>query len=364
MSNNSEFKVGIVALGGISSAHGDAVKRSGAGIKITAACDIRPEAVKNWIDTYGGTGYTDYIEMVKKEKLDAVLLATWPNQHTEQIEKLLAAGVKNILCEKALTLTSPDAMKIFDMIEKAGAFLMEGFMYRHNPATRKLEAILATGNLGAVDNVRACFSAFDPELEDPNNPNRNWRQRKECGGGIPYDFACYCVNCCGHFAGGLPKRVYCSGGIGNYGTINRMHGMIEYENGVVGIIESSKKTSFTQEVQISCNQGILNLPIAWTIDRDMTITQRHAGWNNTKYDTFITDGVANWVTSYQMQAENFVAVVRGQAKPVIPLAQSVVNSFALEAMVASIQEKRVVDINIPKKIADAYKATVKPIVGN
>jgi predicted dehydrogenase len=50
-------------------------------------------------------GPPDYRQMVRKERSDGVLLATWPNQHREQIEQCLAAAVKRILCEKALTLT-------------------------------------------------------------------------------------------------------------------------------------------------------------------------------------------------------------------------------------------------------------------
>lgn len=355
MSAGKPFRLGIIALGGISSsAHGPAVKRSTAGIEIAACCDIRPEAVKNWTAIYGGNGYTDYIEMVRGENLDGVLLATWPNQHREQIEQLLAAGVKNILCEKALALASHEAVAIYDSVLKAGAFLMEGFMYRHNPAIRKLEQLLAAGQLGAIDSVRACFSAFDAESADASDPNRNWRQRKECGGGIPYDFACYCVNACGHFAADIPKRVYCSGGVGKFDTINRMYGMIEYENGVVGYIESSKKTSFTQELQISCNHGILTLPTAWTTDRAITITQRHTNWNNHTCENHLCDGIYAG-QSYQLQVENFMAAVRGAAKPVVPIAESVVNTFTLEALVLSLQEKRVVDIEIPSGLAGAFR---------
>jgi len=317
---------------------------------------VRQNAVDAWIAEYGGTEYTDYRDMLEKERLDGVLLATWPNQHREQVEACLRAGIRNILCEKALALTGTEAADIYDRVTAAGAFLMEGFMYRHNPAIRKLEQILSRGHLGAVDNVRACFSAFDPETADPTNPNRDWRQRKECGGGIPYDFACYCVNACGHFAGGLPVRVYAIGGLGNYDTINRVYATIEYDNGAVGIVESSKKTSYTQELQISCAQGILNLPIAWTIPQNMTITQRHTGWNALTYDTCVSDGVTDGITSYHLQMQNFLDACRGKAEPVMPLAQSVVNTFALEALVTSIMEQRITDIAIPQRIRDAYLA--------
>ena len=361
MEQSSKFRFGIIGLGAHALlAHGPAISRSPVGITFAACADVRPEAVKSWVQAYGGTGYTDYLEMVRKEQLDGVLLVTWPNQHREHIEKLLAAGVRNILCEKALTITGKEAAEIYEMAEKAGAFIMEGFMYRHNPAVRKLSQVLSIGHLGKIDSIRACFSCYDPELESPDDANRNWRQRKECGGGIPYDFACYCVNCCGHFAGGLPTRVYAIGNVSKYDTINRAYGTIEYDNGVVGIIESSKTTSYTQEVQINCAGGILNLPIAWTIDRTMTITQRHTGWNSTTYDTFVSDWVPDHLLSYQLQAENFVAAVRGHARPVVPLLESVVNTHAVEALVTSVLERRPVDISIPREIAGAFARMMKP----
>ena len=106
-------------------------------------------------------------------------------------------------------------------------------------------------------------------------------------------------------------------------------------------------------------RGILNVPIAWTIPQNLTITRRHTGWNTLDYETYVTDGVADVLTSYRLQAENFVAAARGQARPVIPLAQSVVNTFAVEALATSVLEKRVVDIAVPGRIAQAYAAAVR-----
>jgi len=356
LSRAPDFRLGIVGLGGIAvNAHGPASRRCPE-ISLAACCDVRKEAADSWAGEYGGTAYTDYRRMLSAEHLDGVLLATWPNQHREQIEGCLDAGVKNILCEKALTLGGPDAVEIYEMVIAAGAFLMEGFMYRHSPVMRKLEQLLAQEELGPVDSVRACFSAFDSEDADSEDPGRNWRQRRECGGGIPYDFACYCVNCCGHFAHSLPKRAYCIGTTGKYDTLNRMHGTIEYENGIVGIIESSKKCSFTQELQIACAGGILDLPNAWTPDRNVTISQRHTDWNNATYDTHAVDGLTDGTQPYELQLRNFVASAQGQSEPAIPLAQSVVNTFALEALVTSASQEQVVDITIPQAIADAHRA--------
>lgn len=353
---NKEFKLGIVGLGGIArQAHGPAIQKSDAGIKLSAVCDVNKEAVDSYVTTFGGTGYTDFDEMLSKENLDGIVIATWPIFHREQIEKVLNAGVKNILCEKALVMTREEALAIHELTAKTGSFIMEGFMYRHNPVIRKLEQILSFGHLGAVDNVRACFNA----VADQTRPH--WLFRKESGGGVAHDRTCYPINFCGHIAGGLPTRVYCAGAFGSSGTMNQMHGTIEYENGVVGILESSLNCGFSQEVQISCKNGILNLPLAWTIRQNIPITQRHADWNSLVYDTFIAEPDA-YKTAHQLQLENFVASARGEAKPVIPLVESIVNTFTLGACVKSVEEKRAVDIEIPESIQNEYRRLVKPLI--
>jgi len=352
MASKEKLTIGIVGCGGISHAHGQAARANSHKVNIIACCDVVSERAAEWAKQYGcERSYSDYEEMMAKEDLDAVLLATWPNQHREQIEKVLAAGVKNILCEKELTLTGQEAAEIFEMVNSAGAFLMEAFMYRHHPAIAKLRQLVDAGEIGKVDSVRACFSSYDPETGSPEDQTRNWRQRKECGGGIPYDFACYCVNAVRYFAGGVPTRVQCYGGVSDkFDTVNRMYGLIQYNNGCIGLIESSKKEAFTQELQINGSHGILDLPISWTIGNRQTITLlRELGWADLVADTFACPAP----DSYALQMSNFVDAVRDGAAPVLPLAESVINAFTIEALVNSLLEGREVLVDIPAKIRRA-----------
>jgi len=358
MSNKNQLRLGIVGCGGISHAHGGAARNIPEKIRFVACCDVHEERAREWADRYGCEKvkvYTDYREMISKEDLDGVLLATWPTQHTQQIKGCLAAGARNILCEKALTLTGKEAMEIWKLVEASDAFLMEGFMYCHHPAIHKLDRILSSEELGQVDSVRAVFSAYEPENAAATDSTRNWRQRKECGGGVPYDFACYAVNACSHFARGIPKRVFSMGGVSKkYDTVNRLYGMIEYNNGCIGIIESSKKVDFNQELQISCSRGILNLPIAWTISGEISIEKRRSeDWGHILTDIYAIEKA----DAYQLQLENFAEVIRGKAKPALSLIDSVLNTFLIEALVTSILDKRIIDINLPDVLMQALAET-------
>lgn len=348
LKNQNELKIGIVGCGDISHVHGKALINH-PHARFVACADINEVRAKAWSELYNCDHfYLNYTDMIHSERLDGIVLATWPNQHLEQIKEIAAAGIKNILCQKSLTLTGSEAAEIYKIAQENDLFIMEGFMYRHHPAIKKLERLLEQGELGRIDNVRAVFSDFDPELESAEDSSRNWRQRKECGGGIPYDFACYAVNACGHFAQGLPLRVYATGNQSEkYGTINRLYGMIEYDNGCVGIIESSKKSSFSQELQISCANGIINLPLAWTIYDEVTLKQT----NRTEWAHLIFNhyGIPK-TDAYTSEMENFIDVIQRKATPGMPLKESVVNVFVIEALVTSVLEKRIVEINLPSEL--------------
>ncbi|WP_424768202.1 Gfo/Idh/MocA family protein [Paenibacillus sp. sgz302251] len=337
--------IAMVGCGRISQVHAEAAK-SFADLKITTCCDVNEDHAKRWSETYGCSSYyTDLKEMLIREKPEAVIIATWPTLHLEQIRTCLSFGVKNILCEKSLAMTGAEAYEIWKMVQEADAFLMEGFMFRHHPAIRKLEKILSDPDLGEVDHVRAVFSDFDPELPSSADESRVWRQRKECGGGVPYDYTCYTVNACNHFTGGIPIRVYATGGISEkYGTVNRIIGTIEYDNGKTGIIESSKKACSSMELQITCANGILNLPIAFRHFEGETIQQyRMKSWGYRLTDTYTIEKA----DSFAIQLRNFADVMLGRAKPILPLRQSVINVYTLEALVKSVLEERVVQIELP-----------------
>jgi predicted dehydrogenase len=323
-----------------------------------ACSDVRREAAADWSARYspGAAVYTDYVEMVRKEALDGLLLATWPNQHREQVETCLAAGARNILCEKALTLTGREAVEIWQMVRAAKAFLMEGFMYRHNPAIRRLEKLIADGEIGTVDNIRAEFGWDNGPLHPqpvPPPEQRNWRLRRDCGGGVPYDATCYAVNACGHFARALPTRVFATGTVSRtLDVVMRLFGVIDYANGVNGVVLSSHGQQFSQELQVEGSAGHLHLPLAWTVNGESTIQRRHTvGWAQIRADTH----VVRKADSYQLQLENFIAALKGQARPLIPLAQSVANTFVIDALVTSVLERRPVEITLPAEIAAEYQ---------
>ena len=55
---------------------------------------------------------------------------------------------------------------------------------------------------------------------------------------------------------------------------------------------------------------------------------------------------------YRLQMENFADVAQGVAEPVMPLIQTVVNMYTIEAAVTSQLEERPVDLELPASLFD------------
>jgi predicted dehydrogenase len=351
------LRIGIVGCGGISERHGEAA-RDCPEAAIVACCDVRIEAAEAWAHRYGCEGaYGDYRTMISEHDLDAVLLATWPVLHREQILGCLEAGIRSILCEKSLAMTAAEAAEIWAAARESGALVVEAFMYRHHPAIRRIEEILADGAIGEVDNVRAAFSLLDLEESAPDDPARDWRQHRELGGGVPWDLACYCVDACNLLAPGLPRTALALAGASErYGTIDRLYGLIEYEGGAVGFVESSKRSDLDHELDLSGSRGRLRLPVAWRIEDDVDVElSRSAGWGRFETERHRIPVV----DPYRLQLERFAAAVRGTAPPLPSLAESVVDAFVLDALLSSAAERTAVSVNLPASVSEAVRPALE-----
>jgi D-xylose 1-dehydrogenase (NADP+, D-xylono-1,5-lactone-forming) len=338
-------RLGIVGCGGISERHGRAAASSPQ-VAIVACCDVRADLAEEWSERFGcERAYDNYQTMIREHELDGVLVATWPSHHREHILGCLEAGARRILCEKSLVLDGAEALEVWGAAEEVGALVVEALMYRHHPAIRRIERLAAAGEIGEIDSISASFSLFDPEEAAPDDPGRDWRQRKEYGGGVPYDLACYCIDACNLLARALPQRVLALAETSDrYGTIDRLHGLIEYERGPVGVVASSRRSDFDHELRINGAHGRMLLPVAWRIeDSTEVLVQRSVGWGEfetTRYSIAAVD-------SFRLQLESFATAVRGNGAPTPGLMESLVTAFTLDALLTSAAERAPVSVDLP-----------------
>ncbi|UOX89302.1 Gfo/Idh/MocA family oxidoreductase [Amycolatopsis sp. FBCC-B4732] len=131
--------------------------------------------------------YGSYEDLLADPGVDAVYISTPHALHKDWAIAAAEAG-KHVLCEKPLTLTAADAEEVIAAARAHDVFLMEGFMYRLHPQTRRLAELVASGAIGEVRAVDTSFS-FD------SNPEETARLSDPAlGGGGILDVGCYCTS--------------------------------------------------------------------------------------------------------------------------------------------------------------------------
>ena len=355
----------MIGCGLISHAHGKAAAKAGNAVRFGSCASRRADVAKAWAETYGcDTCYADYRDMLRNETLDGVVIATWPTGHRAQIEDTLDAGVRFILCEKALVTSDADALAVWEAARRSNATVIEGFMYRHHDVIFKANEIVGQGGLGVIDSVHASFHMFDPEEGSAAGAARTWRQNRDVGGGgVLHDFLCYPVDAANHFAGAMPVRVFASGSdSATFDVTNRLYAQIDYANGCVATVASSRKACFQQGLAIAGSDAVLNVPLAWSIPGDailsVTASPSFLAQERTEY-RFPREGAHDSTLVdfpvFTRQLENFAQVILGAAGPVMPLAASVVDAFVLSAIERSYRSRLPETVDLPEYFIETSK---------
>jgi predicted dehydrogenase len=98
--------------------------------------------------------HADWREMLAKERLDIVSVATMTPDHAGQTIGCAKAGVKAVYCEKPIAATIPEAEQMIAACRKTGTLLVINHNRRFQPNFRKLAEFVAAGKLGELPGAR------------------------------------------------------------------------------------------------------------------------------------------------------------------------------------------------------------------
>src|SRR6266508_3725186 len=91
--------------------------------------------------------HTDPMELIARDELDAVAIATPPRAHHELAIAALRAG-KHVLCEKPFAIDAKQAAEMRDAAERSGRTAMVGHEFRHTPQRAYVKQLLDDGYIG------------------------------------------------------------------------------------------------------------------------------------------------------------------------------------------------------------------------
>ena len=122
-------------------------------VEIVALCDLVPEKCERAIQNYHLPAdtpiYTDFREMIDKEELDAVDIATSNDFHSIIAVYAFEHGL-HVFCEKPDAISVAEAEKMKTAAEKADRVLMVMRNNRYYSNSRYLKRYIASGNAGEI----------------------------------------------------------------------------------------------------------------------------------------------------------------------------------------------------------------------
>lgn len=137
----AKLRVGLFGCGGIGNFHLSHLEEM-EDIQVTAVCDILEDRAKAASVRMGGaTVYTDYREMLDKEKLDAAFVGVPPHVHSEIELDIIAKGI-HLFIQKPMTIIEEKADRVLAAIEKAGIINAVGFQDRYLNVTDEIITFL------------------------------------------------------------------------------------------------------------------------------------------------------------------------------------------------------------------------------
>jgi predicted dehydrogenase len=129
---------------------------------------------------------TNYHDVLNDPAVDAVIIATPPFVHAEQLEESLKAG-KHVLLEKPIAESRESLERIVNAVESAPNLKVLEASCRHTRLTRKfkfIKDIIDSGKLGEVYHIHHNSLGRGTFIE--YNPNGAWAMNKKLAGGGPF----------------------------------------------------------------------------------------------------------------------------------------------------------------------------------
>jgi predicted dehydrogenase len=216
------IKTAVVGVGSMGQHHAriyDQLVKS----KLVGISDLDFDRARSIANRYDVPAYENYIDLLEKEKPDAVTIAVPTIKHEKVVTDALEAGA-HVLVEKPISATIEEGQRLIKKAEAEKKQLMVGHIVRFNPATQLLKEKLQAGELGRIYQiVSRRVGPFPARIRDV---------------GVIVDLAPHDLDLMRFITGKDPVRVFAE-------TEKRIHtdhedlltGMLRFPDGIVGILE-------------------------------------------------------------------------------------------------------------------------------
>lgn len=183
---NKQLSLGFVGVGWIGRNRMEVMLRD-TNTKAVAITEPVEENVDEAIKISGEASLVDFSEMLQKEELDGIVIATPSAMHAAQSIEALKAG-KAVFCQKPLGRTATEVKEVVEAAAEANKLLGVDLSYRETKAFKAIQEVIKSGEIGEIYSVDLVFhNAYGPDKE--------WfYDIKRSGGGCVIDLGIHLVD--------------------------------------------------------------------------------------------------------------------------------------------------------------------------
>ena len=270
-----KFKIGIVGCGRIGSLleedplRGKPCTHAGGfsalpTAQLSAACDIDHERLQKFGKRWNVTGlYTDFREMLLKENLDILCIATWTPLHASLTLEAVQAGVKGIFCEKPIATSLRQAQKMVRICQENSIPLVINHERRWDAYYQQAHKLILSGKIGKIKTIIGNALSWKPGK----------RSVSSHGGGPLFHDGTHLTDLLLFFAGPV---AWVSGHETRPGGKKYIEetasAMLGFQNGAIGFIEGGgARKYFNFELDIQGTEGRI---LIGNYGRELYITKK------------------------------------------------------------------------------------------
>lgn len=229
------MRIGVIGVGRAGKIHLEAWREVD-GVELVAIAD-RSREVRAWARDLGLRAYGDPLDMIARETLEAVSIATPPAFHAPVTVACLERNL-HVLCEKPLAIDARDGLKMLRTSARLGRRLVLATKFRHVPDLIRARDLIRDGAIGEP-------VAFEIDFSSMVDMSSRWNSRRTlAGGGVIIDNGCHAFDIVAFL----------------FGTVSRVHATRLKPLQNIGVEDSAT-------VLVAAGQGLIGrIDLSWSLE--------------------------------------------------------------------------------------------------
>lgn len=280
--------------------------------ELVGVVDQNTKQTERLCSLYGGNPYTDYREMLEKEKPDAVTIALPTSLHRQATMDCLDAGI-DVLVEKPIAKTVAEATEMIAEAKRLNRVLQVGHIERFNPAVTQLKERLADGQLGRIFTIHSRRqSPYPGRITDV---------------GVASDLATHELDMMRFISQAEVNSMTAEvSKVMNTGNEDIVFGLLRFDNDILGILDVNWITpTKVREVSVTGENGMFTVDY---LNQNLTFNSNYAAeqnenkseWFNTKFGVSEGDFTSFRVEKKEplrVEIESFLECCLNQSTPLV-----------------------------------------------